>query len=101
MIFDAIANSETTDYEKAQIIAKGINDYREKIIYSVFPDGVPYRELPYFIAALNLVYKDMQAHAKRNNDLDNCIKAAAAAEELTDTLTETISYIKVKGVKNG
>lgn len=101
MIFDELTKSEVSELEKVQIIAKGINDYRHTIIYTLFPEGVPYRETPYFIAALNLVLKDMKDFAKRNNDLDDCMKAAEAAEVITDTLTETISYMGQKGKENG
>ena len=100
MIFDKLVNSNATDFEKLQIISKGVNDYRRKIL-DLFPEGVPYREVPFFMAALNLTLKDMRNLAKRNNDLENCMGAAEEAEKITDLFTETVSFTRQEGKKNG
>lgn len=101
MIFDKLVNSNATDFEKTQIISKGINDYRRKILDTFFPEGVPYREVPFFMAALNLTLKDMRNFARRNNDLENCMGAAEEAEKITDLFTETVSFTRQEGKKNG
>ena len=100
MIFDKLVNSNATGFEKLQIISKGVNDYREKIL-GLFPEGVPQREVPFFMAALNLTLKDMRDIARRNNDLENCMGAAEEAEKITNLFTETVTFIRREGEKNG
>ena len=101
MIYEKIVkyNDELAIEKNKRIIVTGVNEYRNRIMNSCFPKGIPGPEIPFFLAALNLTANDMRTFAKRENNLEKYMDVADSTEILVERYT--FSVATSREVENG
>ena len=84
---EVIKVDENDGVSTLRVIVNGVNGYRTKIVEACFGEkGIDINEIPYFVAALKLLWEDLDSVARKNE------KSLGKYEEYSEAV-DKVSYM--------